>query len=62
VHGIAWIAVVFSILSATFLYGLDQTIVANIQPAIVNRFDSMDLLPWIPVAFLLGAASSNLFW
>ncbi|KAA8650688.1 hypothetical protein EYZ11_006262 [Aspergillus tanneri] len=62
VRGFAWIVVVGSILSATFLYGLDQTIVANIQPAIVDRFDSLGQLSWISVAFLLGAASSNLFW
>jgi uncharacterized membrane protein len=62
VRGLAWIMVVGSILSATFLYGLDQTIVANIQPAIVDRFDSLGQLSWISVAFLLGAASSNLFW
>ncbi|PLN86962.1 MFS drug efflux transporter [Aspergillus taichungensis] len=62
VHGIAWVAVVGSILSATFLYGLDQTIVANVQPAIVDRFDSLGQLSWVSVAFLLGAASSNLFW
>ncbi|KAF2199790.1 putative efflux pump antibiotic resistance protein [Delitschia confertaspora ATCC 74209] len=62
VQGFAWILILLSILSCTFLYGLDQTIVANVQPAIVSRFDSLSELAWISVAFLLAAASSNLFW
>lgn len=62
VTGILWVLVVLSILSSTFLWALDNTIVADIQPAIVRQFASVDKLPWLPVAFLLGAASTNLFW
>jgi len=40
VHGIAWALVVLSILSSTFLFALDNTIVADVQPAIVERFDN----------------------
>ncbi|KAI9891417.1 MAG: hypothetical protein M1814_002736 [Vezdaea aestivalis] len=59
---IAWSLVVLSILSSTFLFALDNTVVADVQPAIVNRFQSIDKLPWLSVAFLLGAASTNLIW
>jgi len=62
VHGIAWALVVLSILSSTFLFALDNTIVADVQPAIVERFDSIAKLPWLSVAFLVAAAGTNLIW
>jgi hypothetical protein len=62
VHGIAWALVVLSILSSTFLFALDNTIVADVQPAIVERFDSITKLPWLSVAFLVAAAGTNLIW
>ncbi|KAL8652916.1 MAG: hypothetical protein Q9210_002408 [Variospora velana] len=62
IHGIAWVLVVLSILSSTFLFALDNTIVADIQPAIVERFDSIDKLPWLSIAFLVAAAATNLVW
>ncbi|MCJ1244004.1 hypothetical protein MMC30_001201 [Trapelia coarctata] len=62
VTGLLWGLVVVSILSSTFLFSLDNTIVADIQPAIIRDFNSIEKLSWLPVAFLLGAASTNLFW
>ena len=62
VHGIVWALVVVSILSSTFLFALDNTIVADVQPAIVERFGSISKLPWLSVAFLVAAASTNLIW
>ena len=62
VHGIVWALVVVSILSSTFLFALDNTIVADVQPAIVERFGSISKLPWLSVAFLVAAASTNLVW
>ncbi|KAK0609540.1 MFS drug efflux transporter [Bombardia bombarda] len=59
---ISWILVVASILSASFLFSLDNTIVADVQPAVVRDFSSVDKLSWLPVAFLMGAASTNLLW
>ena len=60
--GILWLLIVFSILAFTFLFSLDNTIVADVQPSIVRQFDSTGKLPWLSVAFLLGATSSTLFW
>ncbi|KAL8927227.1 MAG: hypothetical protein Q9208_002403 [Pyrenodesmia sp. 3 TL-2023] len=62
VHGVIWVLVVLSILSSTFLFALDNTIVADVQPAIVERFGSIEKLPWLSVAFLVAAAATNLVW
>jgi len=61
VHGIRWFLIVASLLSSTFFFGLDNTVVANLQPALVDKFGSIDRLPWLSVAFLIGAASTNFF-
>nr|XP_036575252.1 MFS drug efflux transporter [Colletotrichum truncatum]KAF6781796.1 MFS drug efflux transporter [Colletotrichum truncatum] len=57
IHGILWALVVVSILSSIFLYSLDNTIVADITPAVVNRFGDVVKLPWLSVGFLLGGAA-----
>ena len=53
---------VLAILSSVFLFSLDQTIVADVQPAIVGHFGTVAKLPWLSVSLLLGAAATNLFW
>ncbi len=62
VKGFIWGLVVVSILSSTFLFALDNTIVADVQPAIILQFNDIGKLPWLSVAFLLGAAGTNLVW
>ncbi|KZL74868.1 mfs drug efflux transporter [Colletotrichum incanum] len=57
IHGLPWVLVVVSILSSIFLYSLDNTIVADITPAVVNRFGDVVKLPWLSVGFLLGGAA-----
>lgn len=49
--GIAWIVYVGSIFSSVFLYALDNTIVATIQPAIIGDLGYLEKLPWLSVAF-----------
>lgn len=61
-HGVVWVLIVLSILSSTFLFALDNTIVADVQPAIVKRFGAIEKLPWLSVAFLVSAAGTNLVW
>lgn len=61
IQGLRWFLVVLAILSSTFFYGLDNTVVADIQPTVVQRFDAIDRLPWISVTFLIGAATTNFF-
>lgn len=62
IAGWKWTLVVLSILSSTFLFALDNTIVADIQPAIVLHFNDISNLTWLSVSFLLGAAATNLIW
>ncbi|KAL2867463.1 MFS general substrate transporter [Aspergillus lucknowensis] len=62
IHGLKWALVVMSIFSCVFLFALDNTIVADVQPAIIDDFHDLAKLPWLSVAFLLGAASTLLVW
>ncbi|KAJ5847628.1 hypothetical protein N7455_011585 [Penicillium solitum] len=62
VHGLKWVLVVLSIFSCVFLFALDNTIVADVQPAIVKQFEDLAMLPWLSLAFMLGAASTLLIW
>ncbi|KAI9786521.1 MAG: hypothetical protein M1816_007903 [Peltula sp. TS41687] len=55
VHGVLWLLVVVAILSSMFIYSLDGTIVADLVPSIVNDFDSVPLLPWLSVGFMVGS-------
>lgn len=61
-HGVKWTIIVIAILSSIFLFSLDNTIVADVQPAIVAEFGHIDKLPWLSVAFTLSAASTTLLW
>ncbi|GAB1215500.1 hypothetical protein ATERTT37_004690 [Aspergillus terreus] len=68
IKGFRWFIVIISILSSVTLYSLDNTIVADIQPQIINTFDELDKLPWLSVAFLVacivggGFAVSKVGW
>lgn len=62
VTGLKWAIVVVAILSSIFLFALDNTIVANIQPAIIADFNAIQKLPWLTGAFLIGSAATNLVW
>ena len=62
IHGIKWALAVSSVLISTFLFALDNTIVADIQPAIVNDFGEVSKLSWLSVSFLVAAIGTNLFW
>ncbi|KAI9676065.1 MAG: hypothetical protein M1817_000808 [Caeruleum heppii] len=62
IHGWKWVLAIVSILSSAFLFALDNSIVADIQPAIVARFGDIEKLPWLSVTFNLGAAATTLVW
>jgi len=61
-HGFVWLVIVTSILMANFLFATDNTIAANIQPAVVKDFASLDKLAWLPIAFLASSWGTNLLW
>ena len=60
--GPPWAGLTLAILSSTFLYALDNTIVANIRPSIIHDLGHIEKLPWISVAYALGETSSNPLW
>ncbi|GKZ85519.1 hypothetical protein AnigIFM60653_004273 [Aspergillus niger] len=62
IHGIKWFLLVASTLTGSFIYALDNTIVANIAPAIVNHFDAVENLPWLSVGFMIGGVAMVLIY
>ena len=60
--GAKWAVVVVAILSSTFLFALDNTVVADVQPRIVIEFGSVSQIAWLSVAFIMAAVSLNLFY
>ena len=53
---------VAGILSSTFFFALDETIVADIIPDIVEHFGAVEKLPWVSVILLLASAGTINFW
>ncbi|BCR99692.1 uncharacterized protein AKAW2_50034S [Aspergillus luchuensis] len=62
IHGIKWFLLVASTLTGSFIYALDNTIVANIAPAIVNHFNAVENLPWLSVGFMIGGVAMVLIY
>ncbi|KAM5477000.1 hypothetical protein MauCBS54593_000271 [Microsporum audouinii] len=62
ITGFKWILVVTAILSSHMLFALDNTIVANIQPAIVDQFLEAQKISWLSVAFPLCSSALVLPW
>lgn len=48
-----------SFLIGLFLFALDNTIVADVQPAIVNDFQSVDKISWLATGFFMSAAGNT---
>ncbi|KAH7400979.1 putative HC-toxin efflux carrier [Phaeosphaeria sp. MPI-PUGE-AT-0046c] len=61
-HGWKWALCITSIVSSTFLYALDGTIIAVLQPQLIEEFDHIEDLAWLSVAFLLCATATNMGW
>ncbi|KAF2644127.1 MFS general substrate transporter [Massarina eburnea CBS 473.64] len=57
IRGIRWFLVCVSIFSANLLYGLDTTIVADIQAPISDTFQNVAQLGWLGVGFTLGSSA-----
>ena len=55
--GFRWFLIVVSILVGLFLFALDNTIVADVQPAIVEEFQSVDKIQWLATAFFLSGTA-----
>ena len=60
IKGFRWLLVCIAIFSANLLYGLDTTIVADIQAAVSENFNNVSQLGWLGVGFGLGSTVSIL--
>jgi len=60
VRGFKWFLVCVSLYIGALIYGLDTTIAADIQAAIVERFDNVERLTWVGTAFPLGSVCAIL--
>jgi hypothetical protein len=55
-----WACILVAIYSSQFLYGLDTTIVADIQGAVTDDFGEVGLLGWLGTGFPLGSVATIL--
>ncbi|KAI1143704.1 MFS general substrate transporter [Hypoxylon sp. FL0543] len=60
IKGFRWLLVCISIFSANLLFGLDNTIAADIQGAVSETYKSTGQLGWLGVGFALGSAAGIL--
>ena len=52
-----WVLVLLGLYPYCFLYGLDTTIAADIQGAVISDFDNVSQLAWLGSGFPLGSVS-----
>ncbi|KAK0647240.1 Efflux pump patC [Lasiodiplodia hormozganensis] len=55
-----WALILAAIYASQFLYGLDTTIVADIQASVVSEFDQIGQLGWLGVGYPLGSVATIL--
>ncbi|KAI0840353.1 MFS general substrate transporter [Hypoxylon sp. FL0890] len=60
IKGFRWLLVCLSIFSANLLFGLDNTIAADIQGAVSETYKDTEQLGWLGVGFALGSAAGIL--
>jgi hypothetical protein len=52
-----WVIVCVALYVNAFLYGLDQTIVADVQGSVIERFGEVNKLGWIGIGFSMGSVA-----
>ncbi|KAK9234234.1 major facilitator superfamily domain-containing protein [Lipomyces kononenkoae] len=60
IHGWKWVATAASLYIGALIYGLDSTIVADIQPALIQQFNEFQSITWAGTGFPLGSFCSIL--
>lgn len=55
-----WVMLLAAVYSSQFLYGLDNTIVADIQAFVVQDFGQVGKLGWVGIGFPLGSVATLL--
>lgn len=56
----SWMLVFGSLIFSIFLFALDNTIVADVQPKIIESLGDLEKMPWVSVSYPLGVISFNL--
>jgi MFS family permease len=57
IHGWKWFVACVSIYLTALLYGMDNTISADVQPNIVKSLGAIEKLAWVGVGFPLGSVA-----
>ena len=60
IHGLKWFLVCVSLYLSAFMYGLDTTIAADVQAAVVSTFGNVEQLTWMGTGFPLGSVATVL--
>ncbi|KAK7927535.1 hypothetical protein PG985_004533 [Apiospora marii] len=60
--GVKWAIVMISLISSTFLYALDNTVLATVRPSMIETFGRIDMLTWLSIAYPMAEVGSNPFW
>lgn len=55
ITGIRWVLVCLGLYATALMYGLDTTIAADIQAAVIDTYDEVTQLAWIGAGFPLGS-------
>ncbi|KAJ5892903.1 hypothetical protein N7504_009594 [Penicillium tannophilum] len=57
ITGYRWFLICSALYLSALMYGLDTTIAADVQGAVIHRFHEVDQLAWIGAGFPLGSVS-----
>lgn len=60
ITGFRWVLVCIALYLSVFMYGLDTTIAADVQSAVVETFGSVGKLAWLGAGFPLGSIAVGL--
>jgi hypothetical protein len=60
INGLKWFLVCATLYISAFTYGLDTTIAADVQAAVVTTFGNVEQLTWMGVGFSLGSVATIL--
>lgn len=58
----AWLLLSPSLFFANLLINLDSTVVADLQPQILEALGEISKFPWINQTYSLGVAAASLMW
>ncbi|CAK7235854.1 hypothetical protein SCUCBS95973_009408 [Sporothrix curviconia] len=60
ITGLRWVVICVALYLSIFMYGLDTTIAADVQSAVVETFGSVGKLAWLGAGFPLGSIAVGL--